>query len=190
MGQPPSQPPLPGTIEDDLTSTFQDGNYPSGEQHATALLTVARETHLVQGGPNFLRPPAATQQPTRPPTHAQSLGPAIITAVRSTFPNVNYMEYKGLANKITELINSHEKESCQCLAQQERWIEGLQNHVRELYAHIEAAKHAAQQVATCLEIKGLTPPGSTATPHPIIEPFGLYQPTAEAVAPLEPGHPF
>jgi len=100
------------------------------------------------------------------------------------------MEYKGLANEITELINSCKKESHQCLVQQEGWIEGLQNHVRKLYAHIEGAKQAAQQVATCLEIQGLPSPGSTTAPHPIIEPFGLYQPTTETTTPLEPGHPF
>src|SRR5712672_1302862 len=111
MGQPPSQPLPPGTIEEDLAPTLQDGNYPSGEQHATTLLTVAGETHLVQGGPNFLHPPSTSQRPTWPPLHARSLAPAIITAIRSAFPDVGYMEYKGLANKITELINSHEKES-------------------------------------------------------------------------------
>src|SRR5712671_5352943 len=174
----------------DLFAVAQDVGYHNEEQHAAALLTISGETHLVQGAPGFLNTPAIPHRPAQAPLHARSLAPAVITAVRSAFPDVNYMEYKGLAHNITELISDHEKESRQCLAQQERWIEGLQNHVRELYAHIEAAKHAAQRVATCLEIKGLTPPGSTATPHPIIEPFGLYQPTAEAVAPLEPGHPF
>jgi len=68
----------------------------------------------------------------------QSLTPAIIGIVHSAFPDTGYMEYKGLANDLTELINNCEKESRQCIAQQERWIEGLQNHVRELYAHIES----------------------------------------------------
>src|SRR5712671_2100745 len=195
MGQPPSQPPPPSTIEEDLVPTLQDGNYPSGEQHAAALLTVAGETHLVQGGPNFLHPPSTSQRPTRPPLHARSLAPAVITAIRSTFPDISYMEYKGLANEITELINSRKKESRQRLAQQERWIEGLQNHVRELYAHVEAARCAAQAVVTSLEIQGLPPPNSTPNPHPIVEPWGLYQPTTGALAasnaatPLEPGHP-
>src|SRR5712671_2196042 len=192
MGQPPSQPPPPGTIEDDLAPTLQDGNYPSGEQHAAALLTVAGETHLVQGGPNFLRSPSTSQRPTRLPTHARSLTPAVCSA----FPNAGFMEYKGLATEITELINNREKESCQCLAQQERWIEGLQNHIRKLYAHIEAARCAAQSVAMYLEIQGLPSPSTTLTPQPVAEPFGLYQPTlgatasASATTPLEPGHPF
>jgi len=196
MGQPPSQPPPPGTIEDDLVAAPLEGNYPSGEQHATALLMVAGETHLVQGGPNFLHPPSTSRRPTHPPTHAQSLAPAIISAVRSAFPNASFMEYKGLATEITELITGREKESRQRLAQQERWIEGLQNHIRELYAHIEAARHAAQSVATCLEIQGLPSPSTNPTPQPIAEPFGLYQPTPGATAPastttpLEPGHPF
>src|SRR5712671_1388105 len=164
MGQLPSQPPPPGTIEEDLTPIIQDGNYPSGEQHAAALLTVAGETHLVQGGPNFLHPPSTSQRPTRPPLHAQSLAPALITAIRSAFPDVSYMEYKGLANKITELVNSREKESRQRLAQQEHWIEGLQNHVQELYAHVKVARHAAQAVATCLEIQGL--PCNDPSRHP------------------------
>jgi len=61
MGQPPSQPPPPGTIEDDLAATPQEGNYPSGEQHAAALLTISGEMHLVQGGPNFLYSPATSR---------------------------------------------------------------------------------------------------------------------------------
>src|SRR5712671_2758274 len=123
MGQPPSQPPPPGTIEEDLALTLQDGNYPSREQHTATLLTVAGETHLVQGGPNFLHSPSTSQWPTQPSLHAQSLAPAIITAIRSTFPDISYMEYKGLANEITELVNSCEKESHQHFTQQEHWIE-------------------------------------------------------------------
>jgi len=196
MGQPPSQPPPPSTIEEDLVPTLQDGNYPSGEQHAAALLTVAGETHLVQGGPNFLHPPSTSQRPTRPPLHARSLAPAVITAIRSTFPDISYMEYKGLANEITELINSRKKESRQRLAQQERWIEGLQNHVQELYAHVEAARRATQAVATCLEIQGLPPSNPIPEPRPLVRPPRLYQPStsaptaSNAVAPSEPGHPF
>src|SRR5712671_4680205 len=178
MGQPPSQPPPPGTIEDDLIAAPLKGNYPSEEQHAAALLTVAGETHLVQGGPNFLHSPVTTRRPPQPPLHARSLGPAVITAICSAFPDIGYMEYKGLANEITELINSREKESRQRLAQQERWIEGLQNHVRELYAHVEAARRAAQAVATGLEIQGLPPSGSAPEAIPLIEPFGLNQSTA------------
>src|SRR5712672_779993 len=83
------------------------------------------------------------------------------------------MEYKGLAHDITELINDREKESHQCLAQQERWIEGLQNHVRELYAHIESFKCTLQDVSARLDIHGLTTPGSATAPRPLIEPFGL-----------------
>ena len=58
--QPPSQPPPPGTVKDDLAAAFGSGDYPSGEQHVAALLTVAGEMHLVQGGPNFLQPPDAS----------------------------------------------------------------------------------------------------------------------------------
>src|SRR5712672_1943786 len=87
------------------------------------------------------------------------------------------MEYKGLAHDITELINDRKKESHQCLAQQERWIEGLQNHVRELYAHIESFKRTLQDVSARLDIHGLTVPGSATAPRPLIEPFGLGQPT-------------
>src|SRR5712672_4870272 len=94
------------------------------------------------------------------------------------------MEYKGLAHDITELINDREKESHQCLAQQERWIEGLQNHVRELYTHIESFKCTLQDVSAHLDIHGLTTPGSATAPHPLIEPFGLNQPTtSEATSP-------
>jgi len=93
------------------------------------------------------------------------------------------MEYKGLANEITELINSHEKESRLRLAQQERWIEGLQNHICELYAHIEATKRALQGVSVALEIHGLTLPGSTIVPRPLAEPFGLHQSTAAGATP-------
>ena len=105
------------------------------------------------------------------------------------------MEYKGLANEITELINSRKKESRQRLAQQERWIEGLQNHVQELYAHVEAARCATQAVTTCLEIQGLPPSNSVPEPRPLIGPLGLYQPStsapvaSNAVAPPELGHP-
>src|SRR5882672_9130504 len=172
MGQPPSQPPPPGTIEDDLAAAPIEGNYPSGEQHAATLLTVAGEMHLIKGGPNFLHSPSTSQRPTQPPLHARSLTPAIIMAIRSAFPDIGYMEYKGLANEITELVNSREKESRQRLIQQERWIEGLQNHVRELYAHMEAARRAAQAVATCLEIQGLPPSNSVPEPLPLITPFG------------------
>src|SRR5712671_6640238 len=166
MGQPSSQVPLSShvtsegdsisngaypTSEDhvnypELFKAPQEGNYPSREQHAAALLTVSGETHLVQGGPNFLNPPALSHQPTWPPLHAQSLAPAVIGIVRSAFPDTGYKEYKGLANDLIELVNSHKKESHQRISQQQCWIEGLQNHVRELYAHIEDSKHALQTV--------------------------------------------
>src|SRR5712671_1261536 len=124
----------------DLFAVAQDVGYRNEEQHAAALLTVLGETHLIQGTPGFLNTPAIPHRPAWAPLHARSLAPTVITAVRSAFPDVNYMEYKGLAHDITELISDREKESHQCLAQQERWIEGLQNHVRELYAHIESFK--------------------------------------------------
>src|SRR5882757_4843599 len=157
----------------DLFAVAQDVGYQNEEQHTAALLTISGETHLVQGTPGFLDTPAVPHRPTRAPLHAQSLTPAVITAVRSAFPDVNYMEYKGLAHDIMELINDREKESRQRLAQQERWIKGLQNHVRELYAHIESFKRTLQDVSTCLDIHGLTTPGSATAPHPLIEPFGL-----------------
>jgi len=118
--------------------------------------------------------------------HARSLTPAIIMAIRSAFPDIGYMEYKGLANEITELVNSRKKESRQRLTQQERWIEGLQNHVRELYAHVEAARRATQAVATCLEIQGLPPSSSVSGPHPLVEPFSLYQSATNATPPPFP----
>src|SRR5712675_302268 len=166
----------------DLFAVAQDVGYRNEEQHAAALLTISGETHLVQGAPGFLNTPAVPHQPAWPPVHARSLAPAVLTTIRSTFPDVNYMEYKGLAHDITELISDREKESCQCIAQQERWIEGLQNHVRELYAHIKSFKCTLQDVSACLDIHGLMTPGSATTPRPLIEPFGLHQPTAEEAA--------
>src|SRR5712671_2764480 len=124
----------------DLFAVAQDVGYRGEEQHAAALLTISGETHLIQGAPGFLNAPAVSHRPAQPSLHARSLAPAVITAIRSAFPDVNYMEYKGLAHDITELINDREKESHQRLAQQERWIEGLQNHVHELYDHIESFK--------------------------------------------------
>src|SRR5712671_3098169 len=169
----------------DLFAVAQDIGYRNEEQHAAALLTISGETHLVQGAPGFLNTPAVPHRPARAPLHARSLAPAVITAVRSAFPDVSYMEYKGLARDITELINDREKESRQRLAQQERWIEGLQNHVRELYAHIESFKCTLQDVSARLDIHGLTTPGSATAPRPLIEPFSLSQPTAtEATSPL------
>src|SRR5882757_8766666 len=157
----------------DLFAVAQNVGYRGEEQHAAALLTISGETHLIQGAPGFLNTPAVPHRPARAPLHARSLAPAVITAVRSAFPDVNYMEYKGLAHDITELINDREKESRQRLAQQERWIEGLQNHVRELYAHIESFKRTIQDVSARLDIHGLTTPGSATAPRPLIEPFGL-----------------
>ena len=150
-----------------------------------ALLTISGETHLVQGAPGFLNTPAVPHRPARPPVHVRSLAPAVLAAVRSAFPDVNYMEYKGLAHDITELISEWEKESRQCMAQQECWIEGLQNHVRELYTHIKSFKRTLQDVSARLDIHGLTTPGSATAPRPLIEPFSLNQPTAtEITSPL------
>src|SRR5712672_191107 len=157
----------------DLFAVAQDVGYRNEEQHAAALLSISGETHLIQGAPGFLNTPAVPHRPARAPLHVRSLAPAVITAVRSAFPDVNYMEYKGLAHNITELINDRERESRQRLAQQERWIEGLQNHVRELYAHIESFKRTLQDVSARLDIHGLTTPGSATAPRPLIEPFNL-----------------
>src|SRR5712671_2047771 len=206
MGQPSSQVPLSShvtsegdsisngaypTSEDhvnypELFKAPQEGNYPSREQHAAALLTVSGETHLVQGGPNFLNPPALSHQPTWPPLHAQSLAPAVIGIVRSAFPDTGYKEYKGLANDLMELVSSREKESCQCISQQQRWVERLQNHVYKLYAHIKESRCALQNVSAHFNIHGLTIPGPTNAPRPPIELFGLYQPTAVAAPPPLP----
>jgi len=173
----------------DLFAVAQDVGYRGEEQHAAALLTISGETHLIQGAPGFLNTPAVPHRPARPPVHAQSLAPTVLAAVRSAFPDVNYMEYKGLAHDLTELISEREKESRQCMAQQERWIEGLQNHVRELYAHIESFKRTLQDVSARLDIHGLTTPGSATTPRPLIEPFGLNQLTA-AETPSPPSRTF
>src|SRR5712675_973669 len=170
----------------DLFAVTQDVGYRNEEQHAAALLTISGETHLVPGAPDFLNTPAIPHRPAQPPVHARSLAPAVLAAVCSAFPDVNYMEYKGLAHDLTELISEREKESRQCMAKQERWIEGLQNHVRELYAHIESFKCTLQDVSTCLDIHGLTTPGSATAPHPLIEPFGLQQPTATTTPPPFP----
>src|SRR5712671_3776319 len=168
----------------DLFAVAQDVGYRGEEQHAAALLTISGETHLVQGAPGFLDTPAVLHQPARPPVHARSLAPAVLAAVRSAFPDVNYMEYKGLAHDLTELISEREKESHQRMAQQERWIEGLQNHIRELYAHIESFKRTLQDVLARLDIHGLTTPSSATAPCPLIEPFSLNQPAAaEATSP-------
>jgi len=170
----------------DLFSVAQDVGYRNEEQHAAALLTISGETHLVQGAPGFLKTPAVPHQPARAPLHARSLAPAVITAIRSAFPDVNYMEYKGLAHDITELINDREKESRQRLAQQEHWIEGLQNHVRELYAHIDSFKRTLQDVSARLDIHGLTTPGSATAPRPLIEPFNLESTTSPQAASSTP----
>src|SRR5882757_1349020 len=162
----------------DLFAVAQDVGYRNEEQHAATLLTISGETHLVPGAPGFLNTPAVPHRPARPPVHARSLAPAVLAAVCSAFPNVNYTEYKGLAHDLTGLISEWEKESRQCMAQQERWIEGLQNHVRELYAHIKSFKHTLQDVSARLDIHGLTTPSSAIAPRPLIEPFGLNQLTA------------
>src|SRR5882672_9999240 len=162
----------------DLFAVAQDVGYRNEEQHAAALLTISGETHLVQGAPGFLNAPTVPRRLTRAPIHARSLAPTVITTVRSAFPDVNYMEYKGLAHDITELINDREKESRQRLAQQERWIEGLQNHVRELYAHIDSFKRTLQDVSARLDIHGLTTPGSATAPRPLMEPFDSGPPTS------------
>src|SRR5712672_1085523 len=99
---------------------------------------------------------------------------------------MGYKEYKGLANDLMELVSSHEKESRQRISQQQCWIKGLQNHVRELYAHIEESKCALQNVSAHFDIHGLTVPGPVNAPRPSIEPFGLYQPTAVAAPPPLP----
>src|SRR5712675_3535808 len=79
----------------DLFVVTQDVGYHGEEQHTAALLTISGETHLVQGAPGFLNTPAIPHRPARAPLHARSPAPAVITAVRSAFPDVNYMEYKG-----------------------------------------------------------------------------------------------
>src|SRR5712675_100080 len=160
----------------DLFTVAQDVGYHNEEQHAAALLTISGETHLVLGAPGFLNTPAVPHRPARPPVHARSLAPTVLAAVRSAFPDINYLEYKGLAHDLMELISEREKESRQRMAQQEHWVEGLQNHVRELYAHIESFKRTLQDVSARLDIHGLTVPGSATAPHPLIEPFGLKQP--------------
>src|SRR5712672_1598878 len=93
----------------DLFAVAQDVGYRNEEQHAAALLTLSGETHLVPGAPGFLDTPAVPHRPARPPVHVRSLAPAVLTAVRSAFPNVNYMEYKGLAHDINELISDWER---------------------------------------------------------------------------------
>src|SRR5712672_1485445 len=80
----------------DLFAVAQDVGYRNEEQHAAALLTISGETHLVQGTSGFLDTPAVPHRPARAPLHPRSLAPAGLTAFRSTFPDVNYMEYKGL----------------------------------------------------------------------------------------------
>src|SRR5882672_10327442 len=85
-----------------------------------------------------------------------------------------------------ELVSSCKKESRQCISQQQRWIEGLQNHVCELYTHIEDSKRALQTVLARFNIHGLTIPGPANTPQPSIEPFGLYQATAVTAPPPLP----
>ena len=170
----------------ELFNVTQETGYHTEEQHVAALLTISGETHLVQGAPNFLNSPTVPNRPMWPPVHVQSLAPAVIGIVHSAFPNTGYMEYKGLANDLMELINSHEKESHQRIAQQERWIKGLQNHVCKLYAYIKSFKHTLQDISARLDIHGLTTPGSATTPCPLLDPFGLQQAMSATAPPPFP----
>src|SRR5882672_2128366 len=88
----------------DLFAVAQDTGYRNEEQHAAALLTISGDTHLVQGAPGFLNTPAVPHRPAWAPVHARSLAPAVLAAVHSAFPDIDYEEYKGLAHDLTELI--------------------------------------------------------------------------------------
>src|SRR5712672_3261592 len=80
----------------DLFAVAQDVGYRGEEQHTAALLTISGETHLIQGAPGFLNTPAIPHRPARAPLHARSLAPAVITALHSAFPDVNYMDYQEM----------------------------------------------------------------------------------------------
>src|SRR6267154_3872446 len=99
----------------DLFAVAQNVGYRNEEQHAAALLTISGETHLVQGAPGFLNTPTVPHRPARAPLHAQSLAPAIITAVRSAFPDVNYMEYKGWPTILRSLSTTARKKVANAL---------------------------------------------------------------------------
>ena len=176
------------TTHDDLISSRaypmdrDRAQYPELFAAATDLVTFTAKGVEYAPTPEELQPPEPTpalqypprSEPYRPPLHARSLTPAIIGIVHDTFPDMGYKEYKGLANDLTGLINAREHEMHQCLKQNDHWIEGLQNHIQELHAHIESFKRTLQDVHSHLDIHGLTTPGSTTAPCPLIEPFGLH----------------
>ena len=132
--------------------------------------------------------------PTRP------LAPTVAKIVHATIPDIKLEDLKELTQNLAGLLRMHEEQRQQRRAQKDRWI---QSRLRELHLQVRGFEIALENVTARPDtpdpttsdadiprplLERLDPRSAiqdSIAPHPIIEPFGLYQPTTTTPPPQD-----
>ena len=102
-------------------------------------------------------------RPTRGYHYSRSLTPAIIGMVHSAVPALGMAEVGDLVQDLTELVRQCEKETRDRHAQQARWIDSLENHIRELNHEIASYQRTIRDVDSHLRASGALNPRPAGT---------------------------
>src|SRR5712675_1268513 len=124
--------------------------YPTSEEVIYSSQRASQPTEITPASQQLL-----LDRPSGTFHYSRSLTPAIIGMVCSAFPNAGPAEVGDLVQEFTELVRQREKETRDRQAQQNRWIGGLENHVRELNFQIAGYQCTIRDVDARLRAMGL-----------------------------------
>jgi len=138
---------------------------PSQERHTSSREAPTSSTLLPyridQHGHLYMHDPSPR------PSLASSALPSPTSAIRST---------KGWLMTLQNLLTNVKKKIANGSPSKTAGIEGLQNHIHELYATSKDSKCTLQDVSAHFNKHGLTIPEPSTTPRPIIKPLAFTRP--------------
>jgi len=134
------------------------GLYPSPEEVAYSMQRASQPTETTPASQQLL-----LDRPSGTYHHSCSLTPAIIGMVCSVFPSAGMAEVGDLVQGLTELIRQCEKETRDHHAQQVRWINSLENHIRKLNFQLASYQRTICDVDSRLRATGLLNPQPVGT---------------------------
>src|SRR5712672_2197729 len=135
-------------------NSISSGTHPSAAnctQYPKLYPPTEEVIYSTTGEPQPTKSVSSSQQhlldrPTRGYHYSRSLTPAIIGMVHSAVPTLGMAEVGDLVQDLTELVRQCEKETRDRHAQQARWIDSLENHIRELNHQIASYQRTIQDV--------------------------------------------
>src|SRR5712671_487249 len=132
--------------------------YPTAEEIIYSMQRASQPTETTPASQQLL-----LDRPSGAYHYSRSLTPAVISMVRSAFPNAGMAEVGDLVQELTELVHQREKEIRDRHAQQVRWIGSLENHVHKLNFQLAGYQRTIRDVDARLRATGLLNPQPVGT---------------------------